>query len=42
LLDATSGELASVTAEDAYDGTPVYEAVARRQRGPVDGRRLEP
>jgi hypothetical protein len=32
---ATSGEPASVTADGAYGGAPVYRAVARRQSDPV-------
>ena len=35
LLGQIEGEIASVTADGAYDGEPVYQAVARRQSGPV-------
>ena len=34
LLDQTDGEIASVTADGAYDGEPVYRAVADRQPHP--------
>ena len=33
LLDQVEGEIASVTADGAYDGEPVYQAVASRQPG---------
>ena len=33
LLDQIEGETASVTADSAYDGEPVYQAVASRQPG---------
>jgi hypothetical protein len=33
LLDHVEGEIASVTADGAYDGDPVYQAVASRQPG---------
>ncbi len=33
LLDQLEGEVASVTADGAYDGEPVYQAVERRQPG---------
>ena len=39
LLAATSGELASVTADGAYDGGPVYRAVALHQARPGTGLR---
>jgi hypothetical protein len=35
LLGQIEGEIASVTADGAYDGEPVYQAVARRQSDPV-------
>jgi transposase len=34
LLEAVEGEIASVTADGAYDGEPVYRAVAGRQHDP--------
>jgi Transposase DDE domain len=34
LLDQAEGEIASVTADGAYDGEPVYQAVASRQPDP--------
>src|SRR5918998_767783 len=34
LLDRIHGPIASVTADGAYDGEPVYRAVAERQPGP--------
>jgi transposase len=34
LLEAVEGEIASVTADGAYDGEPVYRAVAGRQPDP--------
>jgi hypothetical protein len=34
LLDQTGGEIAAVTADGAYDGEPVYQAVAGRQPDP--------
>jgi Transposase DDE domain len=34
LLEATEGEIASVTAEGAYDGEPVYQAIASHQPDP--------
>jgi hypothetical protein len=35
LLDAIEGEIASVTADGAYDGEPVHRAISRRQPDPV-------
>ena len=35
LLGQIEGEITSVTADGAYDGEPVYQAVARRQSDPV-------
>ena len=35
LLGQIEGEIASVTADGAYDGERVYQAVARRQSDPV-------
>ena len=35
LLEQIEGEIASVTADGAYDGEPVYQAVARHQSDPV-------
>ncbi len=34
LLDRDDGEIATVTADGAYDGEPVYQAVAQRQPDP--------
>ncbi len=34
LLQHTQGEIASVTADGAYDGEPVYQAIASRQPDP--------
>jgi hypothetical protein len=34
LLRQTEGQLASITADGAYDGDPVYQAAAARQRHP--------
>ena len=34
LLQDIEGEIASVTADGAYDGAPVYQAVARQQPDP--------
>ncbi|WP_169747472.1 IS5 family transposase [Belnapia moabensis] len=34
LLEATEGEIASVTADGAYDGDPVYQAIAGHQPDP--------
>src|SRR3954471_10666293 len=34
-LVSLEGQIASVTADGAYDGEPVYQAVARRQSDPV-------
>jgi hypothetical protein len=34
LLERIEGEIASVTADGAYDGEPVYQAVAHRQPDP--------
>src|SRR3712207_9277149 len=34
LLEAIEGEIASVTADGAYDGEPVYQAVAGHQPDP--------
>ena len=34
LLEALDGEIASVAADGAYDGEPVYQAVASRQPDP--------
>jgi transposase len=34
LLEATKGEIASVTADGAYDGDPVYQAIAGHQPDP--------
>jgi hypothetical protein len=34
LLDQITGSIASVTADGAYDGEPVYRAVAERQPDP--------
>ena len=35
LLARIKGEIASVTADGAYDGEPVYRAIASRQRDPT-------
>jgi hypothetical protein len=35
LLEAIEGEIASVTADGAYDGAPVYQAIAGHQPDPV-------
>jgi transposase len=35
LLEGISGEIASVTADGAYDGAPVYQAIASHQPDPV-------
>src|SRR3954464_5778009 len=35
LLGQIEGEIASITADGAYDGEPVYQAVARHQSDPV-------
>ena len=35
LLGQVEGEIASVTADGAYDGEPVYQAVVRHQSDPV-------
>jgi hypothetical protein len=35
LLEHIQGEIASVTADGAYDGEPVYQAIARHQSDPV-------
>ena len=34
LLDQVPGQIASVTADDTYDGEPTYQAVAERQPDP--------
>jgi hypothetical protein len=34
LLEQVDGEIASFIADSAYDGEPVYQAVARRQHDP--------
>lgn len=34
LLEAIKGEITSVTADGAYDGEPVYQAIAGHQPGP--------
>ena len=36
LLGQVEGEIASVTADGAYDGEPVYRAIASRQPDPLD------
>ena len=35
LLEQIEGEIASVTADSAYEGDPMYQAVARHQSDPV-------
>jgi hypothetical protein len=35
LLETTEGEIASVTADGAYDGEPVYQAIAGHQPDPT-------
>jgi hypothetical protein len=37
LLKAIEGEIASVTADGAYDGDPVYQAITSRQPDPLPG-----
>ena len=42
LLEQIDGEIASVTADGAYDGEPVYQAIIRRQPDPMSDSVIPP